>query len=198
MNKIFVIFALMILTGCATISSGYIPNKNTNENEIIVLPDKRQNITFSMSFRSEVGESQSTTLQKKMIDTIREKFRKSNLFKKVHYVSFENKSKYHYHFDMKLTGAAENEQIVTGYVSGMTLMLFPMWVNYYADTSMIFYVNGKEVYSVSSPEAIKDVFWLPLIVATPFLNYATVGDYIINKNINYFLDSIIENKLYQI
>ena len=194
MKKIYFLF-ILFLNACATYSSGYIPNVDLKKNNIILNNDKKD-ITFSISYYSQVGHEESASIQKKMMMSVRETFKNSQLFRKIHYVPFDNKGKYHYHFDMKLTGTPPNEQVAKGMLSGYTLMLFPMKMNFYVDTTMFLYVNGEEVYSVTSPEIVNDLYWLPMIVAVPFFNHSTVSTYVIDKNMDYFVSKIIENNLY--
>ena len=196
MKKILVILIVLFITGCATIPAGYTPNKNLNDYNVKLDKKDRKDITFSISYYSQVSDDETEKFYKMMMKSVKENFAKTKLFRRVHYVPFEQKGKYHYHFDMKLTGTPPNKQLATGLLSGYTLMLFPMSMEFYVDTTMFLYVNNKEVYSVSSPELVRDVYWLPFIILSPFLNHSTVGSSVINNNIEYFIGNIIENKLY--
>ena len=197
MKNLYLIILLSIfISGCATMPAGYIPKTNQTNKNIILDKADRKDITFSISFNSEVGNEESDKLYKMLMNTIKEKFTETKLFRRVHFVPFEQRGKYHYHFDMKLTGSLPNQQIAIGTLGGMTMLTIPVVMNFYVDTTMYLYINNKEVYSISSPELVRDIYWLPLIILTPFLNHHTVGASIINNNIEYFLENIIENKLY--
>lgn len=193
--KIFTLF-ILLLSGCATISSGYIPMSDLEYSYLEITKEYRKDITFSLSYYSQVGTEESASEHRKMVKAIREHLQKTKLFKKVHYVSFEDRSNYHYHFDMKSTGTPPKNQIATAMLAGYTLTLIPMWMNFNIDTTMFLYVNNKEVYSVTAPENIKDVYWLPFIVISPFFNHMTTGAYVRNKTLSYFMIQIINNQLY--
>lgn len=196
LKKYFSILFLFFLASCATFSGGYAPKKNFDDTNIVVDKDKKKNLTFSISYYSQVGNEETEKFYNKMMSSIREHFAKSNLFRRVQMVPFEQKSNYHYHFDMKLTGTSPSQQLATGLISGYTATLIPVSMYFYVDTTMFLYVNGKEVYSITSPELIRDTYWLPFIFLSPFCNHNTVGYSLINNNMEYFITTIAENKLY--
>ena len=71
-----------------------------------------------------------------------------------------------------------------------------LWFNYNLDISMHLIVNGEEVYSVTAPQKVKDLLWLPLFFTWPIFNHGVVGNHVENKAIDYFISEIIENQLY--
>lgn len=196
MTKKIFLFLTFFVVGCATIPSGYISHSNVDVNNIKIDKKTRKDITFSVNVYSQVGNDVVDMLNTKMIKATKEHFSKTGLFKRIHGVSFKQKSKYHFHFDIKLTGTMQNEQMLRAYLCGMTMALIPVNFDYYLDTTMFIYIDGKEVYSITSPEKIQDIYWLPFIVLSPFLNYLTISDRIIENNMNYFINKIIEEKLY--
>lgn len=189
-------FILPFLFSCATYSSGYIPNVSLNIEQINVPKEQRKDITFSMSYYEQVGDKQFYDYST-MTSKIREYLSETNLFNKIHYVStIAEKSKYHLHFDVKITGTSIENQNNYGAIWGATLGIFPMWIYFNKDTSMFVFSDDKEIYSITAPEKIKDVMWLPFIFLSPFFNHGTVNMYVRRKTLRYFMNEIIENKLY--
>lgn len=194
MKKCLLFFLVYVLTGCAAYIHGYIPNEK--ENSIMIDKEKRKDIAFSISYDSQIGNELSGYIQKTMIDDIKDTFGKSQLFGRVHYLPYSDKNKYHYHFDIKLSGANPSEQSEKGTLIGLTLGLIPISINYYVDITMFVFENGKEVYSITAPEEVSNVYWLPLIIVSPFMNYYSAVPRVLNKSNRYFLQKIVENKLY--
>ena len=178
-----------------TYISGYTPDVNLI-NDIELKKEERKDITFSLSYNSEVGDEVSQQIQKTMIDTVKNNFRESQLFNRIHYLPYNKNNKYHYHFDIKLSGPNIIQQEAAGLMAGMTLCLIPTKISYYVDITMFVFENGKEKYSITAPEEVSDVFWLPLIITSPFMNHYTSVSRVVNKSTNYFIQKIIENKLY--
>lgn len=194
MKKYLVLFLVFVLTGCVAFVQGYIPNEK--EDSITLDKEKRKDITFSISYDSQIGNELSEYIHKTMIDDVKDTFRKSQLFRRVHYLPYSDKNKYHYHFDIKISGASPSEQSEKGALVGLTFGLIPISTNYYADITMFVFENGEEVYSITAPEEISNVYWLPFIIASPFMNYYSAVPKVLNKSNRYFLQKIIENKLY--
>lgn len=194
MKKYLVLFLVYMLTGCVAFVQGYIPNKK--EDSITLDKEKRKDITFSISYDSQIGNELSDYIHKTMVDDVKDTFGKSQLFRRVHYLPYSDKNKYHYHFDIKISGASPSEQSEKGALVGLTFGLIPISINYYADITMFVFENGEEVYSITAPEKISNVYWLPFIIASPFMNYYSAVPRVLNKSNRYFLQKIIENKLY--
>ena len=188
-------FILPLLFSCATYSSGYIPNVSLDTN-ISIPAEQKKNITFSLSYYEQAGDEQfydytSMTLK------IRKYLSETNLFNKVHYVpTLKDKSRYHLHFDVKITGTSIENQNNYGALWGAVLGIFPMWIYFNKDVSMFVFSGDKEIYSITAPEKIKDVMWLPLIFLSPFFNHGTVNAYVRRKTLRYLMNEVIENKLY--
>ena len=196
MKILYLCFILPFLFSCATYSSGYIPNVSPNFEQINIPKEQRKNITFSVSYYEQVGDEQFYDYST-MASKIREYLSETNLFNKIHYVpTIAEKSKYHLHFDVKITGTSIGNQNNYGAIWGATLGIFPMWIYFNKDTSMFVFSDDKEIYSITAPEKIKDVMWLPFIFLSPFFNHETVNMYVRRKTLRYFMNEIIENKLY--
>ena len=194
--KIFSLFFILpFLFSCATYSSGYIPNVSLETN-IFIPAEQKKDITFSLSYYEQVGDGQFYDYTS-MISKIREYLSETNLFNKVHFVpTLDNKSEYHLHFDVKITGTSIENQNDYGALWGSILGIFPMWIYFNKDISMFVFSGDKEIYSVTAPEKIKDIMWLPLIFFSPFFNHGTVNAYVRRKTLRYFMNELIENKLY--
>ena len=194
--KKFIILLLIITlnSGCVTFTSGSLPK--IQEEEINRQYQKRD-VSFSVSYYQQIG-GDAIINEKSLKDTIRTSFQLSNLFKRIHYTTFESKSNYHYHFDFKMTGTPPNEQFAKAYFCGATLLLIPVWFNYYIDITMFLFVDGKEVFSATTAERVTDLVWLPLAITWIFANHATIGYIIRKQSFKYFTNEIKRNKLYLI
>lgn len=84
-----------------------------------------------------------------------------------------------------------------GFISGYTLTAFPVWISQYVDINMLFYINRKERLALSVAEKEKIFIWLPLIILTPAFNPISVEARIRENAFKYFLNAIIEEKLYE-
>lgn len=196
MRKFLIFVLTFILAGCVTYTAGYTP-KYSFKNNITIDKEQRKNITFSLSYNSQVGDELSSKIQKSMIDEVKHVFGESHLFRRVHYYPFNPKNKYHYHFDIKLTGLNVGEQMGAGYLIGLTFAIIPAKLNYYMDITMFVFEDGKEIYSITAPEEVVDLYWLPLIIGSPFMNHYTTISRVTNRANNFFIQKIIENKLYE-
>lgn len=193
-----IILFVLLLSGCANFSVGNIPSVSVNTKNVKLKKEDKKDLTFSFSFYEGTSEFSSSLGQEKMIKTVKDIFGQSGLFNKVHYISRKNlnkREKFHIHFDVKTTATPLGTQ--AGLFAGSFLTIIPTWINIYADTTMYVFQGNKEIYSLTAAENIKEVIWLPLIVLSPFLNHATVGAYVRNKTFEYFLNAIIEEKLYE-
>lgn len=199
MNKLFFLFLLtLFLTGCATISTSDIPDYPTHK-KIEIPKYDRQDVTFSIDFMQEVTPVNENIIVNKqdIADKIKKSFRHSKLFRRVYYVSPEKASNYHYHFNVVMTGTSYSNQFGLILLSGYTLAIVPVWMNFNIDITMHLIVDDQEVYSVTAPQKVKDIIWLGLIAAWPVLNHATVGNHVENNAVNYFMSEIIKNILYE-
>lgn len=192
-----IILFVLLLSGCANFSVGNIPSVSVNTKNVNLKKENKKDLTFSFSFYRGTSDFSSSLGQEKMVKTVKEIFGQSGLFNKVHYVPLEKREDFHIHFDVKTSATPLGTQNDLGLLSGTFLTIFPIWINIYADTTMYVYQENKEIYSLTAAENIKEVIWLPLIVFSPFLNHATVGAYVRNKTFTYFLNAIIEEKLYE-
>ena len=191
------IFSILFLFGCTTFSTSDIPDYE-EPTKLKIPKEKRKDVTFSVSFMQEVApvNEDIITNQQDLAEDIREAFKEAKLFRKVHYVSPSQASDYHYHFNAIMTGTDYQKQFVMGLLGGYTVAIFPIWFNYNLYISMHLIVNGEEVYSVTAPQKVKDLLWLPLFFTWPIFNHGVVGNHVENKAINYFISEIIENQLY--
>lgn len=193
---IALLLALVLTTGCMSFRSGSLPR--ISKEDIKVDKDyKKRDVSFSVSYYQQVGDD--IIISKKQLQkTIKESFKKSKLFNRVYSTTFSAKSDYHYHFDLKLTGTSYEDQQATGLVAGYLLLTIPVWMNFYLDTTMYLFVDGKEVYSVTTSDRVTDLIWLPLAVTWIFANHATMGAHIRKHSLKYFISEIKRKKLYAI
>lgn len=130
-----------------------------------------------------------------MVSLVRKHLVNSKQFGKVHYVSFEERSDCHYHFEVMITGKDMQDRLGLAMLSGLTITAVPIWYNYHMDFSMSYLVRKQEVFSVASPEEVTDFIWLPMVVASPFMNHGTITPYVESKAMDYFVSEIKNNNL---
>ncbi|MBP3546347.1 MAG: hypothetical protein J6K16_04355 [Alphaproteobacteria bacterium] len=193
MNK-FIILVTLFLSSCVTYSSGEVPSVSldyeTTRNEI----KEKKDVTFSVSFDESIGKNVNK-YEKKLANSIKEYLKESKFFDKVYYTT--NQGDLHYHFEGHFAGTDPQTRYGMGLLLGYTLFLIPMEESYDVDVTMHVFRKGKEVYAITAPNRVNRLYWLPFIVTWPFANYITVGNYVIRKDMRYFMSEIIENKLYE-
>lgn len=196
MKNIFAACMILGLFGCATISSSDISGAKPDYNAVQIEKEKRKDITFSVSVHQQMSDHVFLSTDS-MAEKIKDVFKESKLFGKVHWVPKDEPSNHHYHFDIKVTGTDESNQMLAGTLSGLTLTLIPVFINYDIDITMFVTKKGKEVYSSAVPVSAHDVIWAPFLVLSPFLNHGTIGMSIKSSTMNHFMSEIIDNKLYR-
>lgn len=197
MKFVFLIFPFIFLSSCMTYSSGYIPTVKIDFKTTKNLAKNKKDVSFSTSYYQQVGEDILLN-DKKLQKSILNSFNKSGLFKRVYYTPLKEKSDYHYHFDVKITGTNPADKYSTGIAGAYMLLIFPTWVNHNVDISMTLFVNGEETYTITAAEKTKDIYWLPFLIFSPFFNHGTVGSHIRKKSMRYFINEIINEKLYEL
>jgi hypothetical protein len=175
-----------------TYSLGYVPSVELSE--ISVARSERKDITFSVSRYSE--KEYDIFGHNAMVEKVRDYLQGTQLFNRVHYVNFENKSDRHFHFNFVVTGTDFATEQALFMLSGFTLLVIPTWTTINIDSSMAVFVDKKEVYGVSAPEVVKDVLWLPFVVGAPFINHYTTEAHIKRKTMRYFVKNIEMENLY--
>lgn len=195
--KPLILFLLSTLcTACATYTGGYMPQIQNTAKTNFFSPTDKKDVSFSTSYYQEVGD-EIIISEKSFNKSVKAFFEKSNLFRHAYSIPLDNKSNYHYHFDMKITGTSPKDQEAYGMLSGFTLMVIPIWLNFYVDTTMYIFIDDKEVFSSTTTERVTDFVWLPLAAAWPFFNHATIGSKIKKRMFQYFAQEIITNKLHE-
>lgn len=171
------------LQGCATYSMGYTPKVEKNKSyELSDYP----NVTYSLSFSQHIGNAGPVT-QERIVKKITKILGASGLYSSVRYVSLDEASSNHLHFQVHLSGTGYEESQMVGMASGYLLMTIPMNVDYYFDMSVFHIQEGREVFSLAAAEKINQTLWLPLIIVSPFLNNYTTLDSVLSRQVNYLL-----------
>lgn len=197
MKKIIsLLLAITMSTGCVSFRSGSLPVIPKEEIKTKT-PYSKRDVSFSISYYQQVG-SEIIISEKKLKDTIKNSFQESGLFNRIYSTSFSGKSKYHYHFDFKMTGTSYEDQQANGLIAGYTLLTIPTWNNFYIDITMYLFVDGKEVFSITTADRVTDLVWLPFAITWIFANHATMGAYIRKHSLKYFINEIKRNQLYAI
>lgn len=186
----FTFIAFLLLTsGCATIKSDYTPSAIKTDGEWSA---QTVDISFSVEVVSEIG--QFTVIDKEdLVSKVSEQLREIGLFKKIVYSPFSKRENKHLHFQLVVSGTKESKAKAYGTLSGLTLMIIPVWLNYYSDMSMFMVEGNSEILSASASEKIVQTLWLPLIVVSPFFNNYVTGNRVINSQIKYLISTIPEN-----
>lgn len=182
----------LAMCGCMSIPAGYGPSGSYNDVATPYTGVKRD-ITFSVDFSIDYAKTWANT--EDAIEGIREYFGESGLFGRIQYTKASEPGPYHYHFKIAHTGTPLEDGMGIGMLSGLTLMTVPMWVNNDFNWTMSYQVRGKEVYSASSHQRVKDILWLPAVVAMPFMNYLTVEGTMKKRPMLYFIKEIRDNRL---
>ena len=198
MKKIL-LFLFIFLSGCITVSDNYTPRINFNNiKKPDIKPNIKKDITFSISYYDLVGADSQNNQEKikiKITNILRKKLINTNLFNKVHYVTFDERSNNHFHFEIKLSGTNKEDSMAIAMLSGYTLMTIPFWNRYNIDATMFIYNNNEEIFSITTIESFRHIYWLPFIILSPILNYYTATNDIANRIIDFFIYNIIENKI---
>lgn len=196
MNELRFLFPLavsLLSSSCMTISTGNGPHGTKEDLQHLPATVKR-NVTFSVDFKNDIGTPDNLLATPENITKdIREHFKNSGMFDRVHYVPLSHASSYHLHFQIGRSGTPRDTSEALGYVMGFSLFCIPVWNNYTYDWSMSVLSNRREVASFSSQQQGTDIAWLPFAIATPFCNYLTVGPRIRDKAIFYFLKELKQN-----
>jgi hypothetical protein len=138
---------------------------------------------------SEIG-SFSAIDKEDLVSEINNKLHDSGLYHRVNYKPISRKSDYHLHFQLVVSGTKENEAMGLGYLSGLTLTLIPVYLDYYSDMSVFLIEGSDETFSAAASEKIHQVLWLPLLVLAPYFNdYLTAGR-VINNQTNYLISEL--------
>lgn len=196
MKKITSLFIIILLASCATIPYLYVNPVSPEYSSVNLTKDEKKDVTFSVAIYQQMDEDMFLT-QESVATKVRDTLVNSKIFNRVKWVSTQEMGPLHYHFSVKITGPSPEEKMATGFLSGLVLLMIPVWQTYNIDMTMFVLKEGKEVYSVSIPAQARDVIWLPLIISTPFLNHVTARETINNQNMDYFMNEIIETKLYK-
>ena len=182
----------LAMCSCMSIPTGYGPSGSYDDISAPYTGVKRD-ITFSVDFS--IDYARSWAGEEDVISAIREYFEESGLFGRIQYTKASEPGPYHYYFKIAQTGTDRNDAMPLGFFCGLTLMCVPVWVNNDFNWTMSYQVRGKEVYSASSHQRVKDVLWLPAVAAMPFMNYLTVAGTMKKRPMRYFVKEIRDNRL---
>ena len=195
MKKCFIIVLFFILSSCIYTITDYTPNIEQKLNVNLSNKDKKD-ITFDLLVLDRDGIDYNGQYKKKLVNNIRKALENSKLFRKISYVeNGGDNSKYHYWFVVKFT--KRGDKIFSNEFLSMILFhTIPTETNGY-NIDITMHVRGyNEIYSITTTETIKEFAWLPLCLISPFLNLNKAVNNIEKKIFNYFINEIINNKLY--
>lgn len=188
MKKLFVL--LLFVSGCAYSNGYYYPVYKNSVRP--VFDTEKQDATFSISVYYE-GIGDNFAREDKIRKEIRDIFQKTGLFNSFSYVFFNEKSDFHFHFDVKITGSG-HEMMGTAVASGTSFTIIPVSFHSNHDITMFLYVDQKEVYSITAPVHTRVIVWLPLILLSP--TAWSAGSNVRKNAINYFIREVFDKKLY--
>lgn len=182
----------LAFSSCMSIPAGYGPS-GSYEDVSAPYTGVKRDITFSVDFSIDYAHTWAG--EEDAIVAIRENFEESGLFGRVQYTKSSEPSQYHYHFKIAHTGTSQQDGMALGMLGGLSLMCIPVWINNDFNWTMSYQVRGKEVYSASSHQRVKDVLWAPAVVAMPFMNYLTVAGTMKKRPMRYFIKEIRTQRL---
>ncbi len=195
-KKIFTtICVILCINSCASFVNTNTPTASQDYESVKIEKESKKDITFSVSIYTQTMttiEIEQTYVAKQ----IKQRLKDTKLFNKITWVSKENASSNHYHFDVKIVSANESDRTLMILLSTITFACIPTWITTYVDTSMFVIKNNTEVYSATAPATITDVVWLPFIIFSPVANHTTAKSSLFQQDIDYFINEIITNKLY--
>lgn len=188
MKKLFVL--ILFVSSCVVNNGYYYPVQKKTDPQVSYT--EKQNATFSISIYKE-GIGEDFVKEEKIRKEIRNEFQKTGLFNTFSYVFFNEKSDFHFHFDIKVTGSGQ-ETAPLAFLSGYFLTTIPVSYHSNHDITMFLYIDQKEVYSITAPVHTRVIVWLPLILLSPTAWSAGAN---VRKNaINYFIQEVFDKKLY--
>ncbi|MBP3404038.1 MAG: hypothetical protein J6L82_09045 [Alphaproteobacteria bacterium] len=188
MKKLFVL--ILFVSSCVVNNGYYYPVHKKTDPQVSYT--EKQNATFSISIYKE-GIGEDFVKEEKIRKEIRNEFQKTGLFNTFSYVFFNEKSDFHFHFDIKVTGSGQ-ETAPLAFLSGYFLTTIPVSYHSNHDITMFLYIDQKEVYSITAPVHTRVIVWLPLILLSPTAWSAGAN---VRKNaINYFIQEVFDKKLY--
>lgn len=188
MKKLFIL--ILFISGCVYSNEYYYPLYEQTFQ--YASNAEKQNATFSISIYHE-GIGDNFVKEEKIRKEIRETFLKTNLFNSFPYVFFNEKSDYHFHFDVKITGSG-HEVIPFASMGGASFSIIPTWFHSNHDITMFLYIDQKEVYSITAPVHTRTIIWLPFILFSP--TAWSAGSNVRKNAINYFIHEVLDKKLY--
>lgn len=189
-GKLVILLITILHAGCATFSSGYTPKPVTTASSYTHSdPVSPQDISFSVDLISEIGKFDVLS-KEGIIDEVKEKLRTIGLYKKIVYVPFRKKESKHFHFQVIISGTTEEESLVLSYMSGLTMMLIPVGLDYYSDMSVFVIEKNNEVFSASASEKFIKIIWLPLIILSPLFNDYNIANRVLEKQVDYLVSEI--------
>ncbi|MDT0619937.1 hypothetical protein RM531_15825 [Salinisphaera sp. P385] len=187
-----ILICSIFAAGCATIPVGYVPDydwKEAKQQE----PNHSEDITYSVSFGYDIGRFDAVS-KADVVKMVREKLRETGWYQRIIYAPPDQRSDHHLHFRLMVTGTKYEQSQALAMLSGFTMMLIPVWADYYADMSLHKLNGNGESFSSSAPEKIVQVLWLPLIVAAPVANNYTASSWVLTNQIEYLLSELANNR----
>ncbi|WP_162622899.1 hypothetical protein [Salinisphaera orenii] len=190
MTRIVLIAFSLILSGCATFNSSYtpsVPDKATKFPDV----ENKIDISFSVSLMSQVGNLVGIS-KEDIVDKMTKELRETGMYRKVLYRPPDDRLENHLMARIVISGATEREQYALGMIWGSTLMVVPVWANFYSDASLIKLKGDEEVFSATGSEKFTQLFWLPAIVLSPVFNNWTIASNLLDKQTNYVISELVK------
>lgn len=189
MKKLFVL--LLFVSSCIVSNEyHYTVHKKSDPQ---VFDTKKQSATFSVSIYQE-GAGDNFAKEEEIRKEIRDEFQKTKLFNSFSYTFFNEKSDYHFHFDVKVTGSDKQDSMPLAFMSAYSLTIIPTSYHSNHDITMLLYIDQKEVYSITAPVHTRTIIWLPFILLSP--TAWSAGSNVRKNAINYFIQEVLDKKLY--
>jgi hypothetical protein len=187
---LFVVLALLTVSGCAIWDGGYTENKSVRRYSVSSI-DKMP-MTYSVSMKSECDDVTALPDIQSLRKNIERSLKETGMFSEIHYGAKVGTDSYHIEFSFHQGGTSIEDSMAAEIVAGYTLLLFPVWEVITFDGSAVLSLQGKPIYSTAKAEEMRCVTWLPLAPVGLFMNSWTVWHYLEKGSVNALCDAIAQ------
>lgn len=198
---------MLFNVSCTITYLGNIPEVPAIKKQKISAEQKRE-ATFSISatFPYIGSEYGSFSINKDLQETAGKYLEKTGLFSRVTYVPFNERSNYHFHFELVESGVSRKYQeaslkTVFRSIPLIGPLIIPFTKYHYVDINVYLFADDKEAFSSTIAERMKETSSVLTLVLFPISMAISMGNspsIIIDKSIRYFTHQISAGKLNEI
>ncbi len=158
-------------------------------NALELVAQKPRDITFSLALKDEYG-SRALVDAGLLIEGVTELFEESGSFSSVRYVTVNEPSANHYHFDVTMSGTGVQTRFVSSILSCAFMFLVPTWKSFTLDWSMSAYPEDAFYYTLQDQQRCTDVIWFPFVLGMPFYHQPKAQRALVEEPLRYFLSEM--------